>query len=101
MAQLLKLVDPHFITTEILAILNEADESLSDEQLGVLYERFVRAREQAIIGEIRRVCGIEVLESPVLVGDDPDDEIAPDVLETETSLEDELADLLPTPDGLS
>ena len=88
------LLEPHFINAEIRTMMNQADEPLPNEQLALLYERFIRAREQAIIHEIRHVCGIQLVESTVEVEAELEDEAAPDVLETESSLEDELADLL-------
>ena len=53
------LLGPHFIDSETLPFLEAATDSLSDDHLKELYGRWVRAREAAIIREIRRVCGIE------------------------------------------
>jgi len=55
-----ELMEPHFLGREILALMADAEEALSDEQAAILYERFVRAREQKIVAEIRAACGIEV-----------------------------------------
>jgi hypothetical protein len=82
----------------ILALADEATEELPNEKLAELYDRFVRAREQAIVAEIRRVCGIEVDQgrfgAPEAVEEMMrDDDVAPDVLDEESSLEDELVEL--------
>jgi hypothetical protein len=54
-----------------------------------LYERFVRARESAIISEIRRVCGITEI-TDVGPQDREPDEIAPDLQIESASSEEEL-----------
>jgi hypothetical protein len=38
--------------------MQQATEDLSDEELAALYERFLVAREAAIINETRSACGI-------------------------------------------
>lgn len=86
------LLGPHFIDPPILALMNQAAETLTDEQAAELYDRFVHVRERAIITEIRRVCGIEVAQ-PTSEQEEPLDELAPDLLTQEAGLEDELADL--------
>src|SRR3954469_10498695 len=52
------LVEPHFLEEVALQPMQQATEELSDEELASLYERFLMAREAAIINEIRRACGI-------------------------------------------
>ena len=61
----------------------KATETLTDEEVAELYDRFVRAREQAIIAEIRQVCGIEVVDRPTPTEDEPVDELAPDLFDQE------------------
>jgi hypothetical protein len=87
------LLGPHFIDPAILELMKDAAEALPDEEAAELYHRFVRAREQGIIAEIRRVCGIDVAVPASPPGEEPVDELAPDVLDLETSLEDELVEL--------
>jgi len=89
------LLGPHFIDPAILALMEQATETLTNDEAAELYDRFFRAREQAIITKIRAVCGIEVVDSEAIaaVEEEPPDEVAPDVLEKEFSLEDELAEL--------
>jgi hypothetical protein len=84
------LLGPHFIDPAILTLMDEATETLTNEEAAELYDRFVRAREQAIIVEIRRVCGIEVVAQPSSTEAEPVDELAPDLLNEEASPEDEL-----------
>jgi hypothetical protein len=88
------LLRPHFIDDSILTLMEQATETLTGDEAADLYDRFVRAREQAIIAEIRDVCGIEVVDVGIpAVVEEPVDEVAPDVLDKESSLEDELAEL--------
>jgi hypothetical protein len=88
------LLAPHFIEPEILTMAEKATETLTDEEVAELYDRFVRAREQAIIAEVRQVCGIELGALPTPAEDEPVDELAPDLFDQEAGLEDELADLV-------
>ena len=68
----------HFIDETTLPLLLTAREELSDGELADLYARWLRAREAAIIEEIRRVCGVETNE-PSEADDLPPDEVAEDV----------------------
>src|SRR5207237_9914245 len=54
--------------------LHEATEKHSSGETAVRYERFVQAREAAIIEEIRSVCGIEAIEANAAV--EPDEAAA-------------------------
>ena len=83
-----ELVAPHFIDDETLQLMQSAGEGLSDPDAEALYERFLHAREGAMIAEIRRVCGIS--PSPALEAV-PADEVAPDVAAREDDEDDELA----------
>ena len=72
------LLAPHFIGDATMPLMQSATETLSDADAAALYERFIQAREAAMIGEIRRVCGIAVISSIAAVPE-PADEVAPDV----------------------
>ncbi len=67
------LVDPHFIHDTTLAVMQVATEELTDADLVGTYERFVQAREAAMIAEIRRVCGVEVIASSPSPEIEPED----------------------------
>lgn len=54
----LDLLAPHFIDATALGQLREAFEDLSDADAAAAYGRFLDVREMAMIGEIRRVCGV-------------------------------------------
>jgi hypothetical protein len=70
----------HFIPAETVTILNLAVEHLSGDEVAALYERFLAAREAAIVAEIREVCGITTIAAPVAPNEvETDDEIAADV----------------------
>jgi hypothetical protein len=71
-----ELLGPHFIDETSLSFLLAAVEELSDSDAAKLYGRFIQAREAAIIGEIRRVCGISLVS-----GDSAADEVAEDLAE--------------------
>lgn len=87
------LLGPHFIDETTLPLLLDAVEGLPDAEVADLYGRFVRAREAAIIAEIRRVCGIEQAPS-IAPGDEIPDEVAEDVRAGDgASQEDEIAEL--------
>jgi hypothetical protein len=62
----IEILAPHFIDSDALASVNEIAESCSNEDAADLYERFLRAREQSIITEIRRVCEIAAPQTPAL-----------------------------------
>jgi hypothetical protein len=72
------LLAPHFIDGGTLPDLEAATEGLPNDQAATLYERFLQAREAAIISAIRQVCGITAMtlrvEQPIEL-----DEVAADV----------------------
>ena len=73
-----------------MAVLLGSDESLSAAEASAKYTEFVRLREEAIIGEIRRVCGIEVSATSESEGEEADeDEEAEDLLSGLDLAEDE------------
>ena len=68
------LLDPHFVEGAAVSILSRAEEKLSSADAIDLYNQFVQSREFAIIGEIRRVCGVALEPAS------EEDELADDVL---------------------
>jgi hypothetical protein len=48
----------HFMSTEAHHFMTRAVEGLSEAQAREVYEGFLHAREEMIVGEIRRACGI-------------------------------------------
>jgi hypothetical protein len=52
------LMEPHFVDEPGLALMQAATEAPTNKQAANVYERFLRAREAAMIQEIRRACGI-------------------------------------------
>jgi hypothetical protein len=53
------LLAPHFIDDSTRSLLLAALETLPNEDAADLYTKFSKVREDAIVREIRRVCGIE------------------------------------------
>ena len=80
-----ELLGPHFIENETRALLEQAGETTTDEEVSNLYRRFLQAREAAMIEEIRKACGIAPVkqEGPVET-----DEPAADIQAGEAPLED-------------
>ncbi len=87
-----ELLGPHFINDRTRALLEQAKETETDEEVADLYERFLQARESAMIEEIRKACGITPTkaEGPVEIDEpaadieagealfeEPDDETEP------------------------
>ena len=72
-----ELLDPHFLDQACTALMSQAVEDLSNEDAAPLYEQFVRAREAAIISEIRKACGVKLAAAAVEVDDS--DDLAADV----------------------
>lgn len=73
-----ELLRPHFIEEDGRSEMEAAEEVLANDLLTQIYGRFVAAREAAMIGEIRRVCGIHALPADMSVEVEPD-EVAADV----------------------
>lgn len=87
------LLLPHFIERENLDVLLTIAESLDFSEATAKYGDFVRLREEAIIGEIRRVCGIgEVISCEGADVRDEDDELASDFLFGEADSDDDQDD---------
>ena len=89
------LVAPHFIDDETLAVLCEAAEELTNEQVAGLHARFVERREAAMIEEIRQACGLSLIAVDDTAEDGEPDEPAADVLDGTAPLDEaelELAD---------
>jgi len=57
-AKIRSLLAPHFISASTLEIMRRATPGLSDADAVNVYRQFMKAREAAIINEIRYVCGI-------------------------------------------
>lgn len=85
------LLLPHFIDDATLPFLLGAIEELPDAHAAELYEQFIKAREAAMIREIRRACGIASVRT-VTADDSTPDDLAADVEVNASSLEDEIAD---------
>jgi hypothetical protein len=82
------LLEPHFIDPAGLSLMREAVEQLSNNRAIALYERFVQARGAAIIGEIRRACGIAETSDAEPADLEPD-EVAADLQMDSTSPDEE------------
>jgi hypothetical protein len=52
------LLSSHFLESDAVQAMQRGTATLSDAELSIVYEDFCRAREQAIVAEIRRLCGI-------------------------------------------
>lgn len=78
------LITPHFIDGVARDLMGKATDTATDGETAELYERFLQAREAAMIGEIRKACGITTAESE---GPDQADEPAADIEATETLVE--------------
>jgi hypothetical protein len=52
------LFAPHFVELDATEAMSKATRTLSDADLAVIYESFCRARERAIVAEIRKACGV-------------------------------------------
>lgn len=84
------LLEPHFIDERTLRIIEAAGDDTSNEDLADLYQRFVEARQAAMIDEIRRACGIAAL--PGAAGDrvaDEPDEAAADIIAGDVPFDEE------------
>jgi hypothetical protein len=95
-----ELLEPHFIAGASLEAMHGAAEVLPDEQIAEIYERFLTAREAAIIAEVRHVCGIDAatpsLTSPDEEPEGAEEDLAADAAQAEVAdpdYEDLLIDL--------
>jgi len=52
------LLSPHFLRGAALDAMKAAAKNISNAELGSTYENFCKAREEGIVSEIRRVCGV-------------------------------------------
>lgn len=84
------LLAPHFLGDDAIALMQAADETLPGAEAEVLFEQFSKAREAAMIAEIRRMCGVTTTGDAATPELEAEDEVAPDVDESE-ELEDDLA----------
>jgi hypothetical protein len=82
------LLEPHFVDKATLAIMQTGGEDLSNDDVQELYEQFVQARQEAMIEEIRRACGITEVAVPA--GEEEEaDEPASDVEAGEEPVDDQ------------
>jgi hypothetical protein len=89
------LLDPHFIDEATVPLMEAAEEEIPDGELEVLHERFVEARQAAMIDEIRRACGISPVAADTAQEPIEDDEAAADVIDDTAPIdEDEELDLI-------
>jgi len=86
------LIEPHFIDDSTLSILQNAVEDVSDDAVADIYDRFVQARQAAMIEEIRRACGIAAPSGPIQ--EDEPDEAAADIQAETAPADDEALDEL-------
>jgi Protein of unknown function DUF262 len=86
------LMDPHFVDATSVSLIRAASEALTHQQTVDIYQRFLQAREAAMIQEIRRACGIPVvaLDAP---HDSVPDDVAADIQAGDGEPEDETGDL--------
>ena len=52
------LLSPHFLRAGALDAMKDAAKNISNAELSARYEEFCKAREEGIVSEIRRVCGL-------------------------------------------
>jgi hypothetical protein len=52
------LLFPHFLCGAALDAMKVAEKNISNSELASTYEAFCKAREESIVSEIRRVCGL-------------------------------------------
>jgi len=83
------LLDSHFIGEATLPLLQAATEELPTREAAAVYERFVQAREAAMIDEIRRVCGIVAIPAGARAEAEAD-EVAADIQADSAQTDDEL-----------
>jgi hypothetical protein len=83
------LLDAHFVDDTALTLMQSATDTLSNEDAAALYDRFVQAREAAMIADVRRVCGVtaSAAHEPE---DADDDDVAADI-EADVALDDDFA----------
>ncbi len=82
------LMEPHFVDEVGLSLIRAATESLTHEQASDTYDRFLQAREAAMILEIRRACGLTAAATGTREDAAPDD-VAADIQAGAEALEDE------------
>jgi len=73
------LMEPHFIDKASLELIRDATEAVTYQEAVDIYQRFLQAREAAMIAEIRRACGINAAVGGTREETVPD-EVAEDVI---------------------
>jgi Protein of unknown function DUF262 len=86
------LLEPHFIDGTSLSHMRAATDTLTYQQAAEVYQRFLQAREAAMIEEIRRACGIDAAVTGTNDNAIPD-EVAGDVQAGAGTLDDEAEDV--------
>ncbi len=71
------LLGPHFIDEVTLPLVSSAREDTANDDVADIYNRFLQAREAAMIEEVRRACGITALSGAA--DDSEPDEVAGDI----------------------
>lgn len=52
------LLSAHFGDGKVLDAMTQATEQLGDEAVGVVYEKFLKPRDRAILQRVREACGV-------------------------------------------
>ena len=84
-------MEPHFIDDASLSLVRVATEALTHQQALEIYDRFLRAREAAMIQEIRRACGIGAVATGA--EETGPDDFAADIQADDATPEDEAGEL--------
>ena len=74
-----ELLEPHFLNAATIPLMERASENLTEEQAADLFERFLYARQAALIDEIRGACGISAPAAEASPDDAEPDDLAADV----------------------
>lgn len=53
-----ELLEPHFLSDAAVAAMHDATDAASAQDVGAIYERFLRAREAEIVSDVRSACGV-------------------------------------------
>ena len=73
------LLRPHFVNETTVPLMSAATEKLPNEEVADIYGQWLKHREAEMIQEIRRVCGVESVDSSMaddLVTDDVAEDVA-------------------------
>ena len=87
----LGLMEPHFVDDASLSLIRVATEALTHHEALEIYDHFLRAREAAMIQEIRRACGIGAVAAGA--EETGPDDFAADIQADDAAPEDEAREL--------